>query len=125
MAMAKVLVVDDEQLTVDMLCTFLKLIGHETVSALSGRQTWDRLAYEEPDAVLLDIMLPDDNGLDICRRMRAEEKTRTVPIIMISAHSPKMDKEAAAVGATAYLQKPIRLLDLKTALENAGIQQRQ
>jgi CheY-like chemotaxis protein len=119
--MAKVLVVDDEQLTVDMLCTFLKLIGHETVSAMSGRQTWDRLAYEEPDAVLLDIMLPDDNGLDICRRMRADEKTRSVPIIVISAHSPKMDREAAEVGATGYLQKPIRLPDLKSVLESAGI----
>lgn len=121
MAMAKILVVDDEQLTVDMLCTFLKLIGHDAVSALSGRQTWDRLAYEEPDAVLLDIMLPDDSGLDICRRMRAEEKTRDIPIIMISAHSPKMDRESAEVGATGYLQKPIRLPDLKQALESAGV----
>ena len=47
--MAKILVVDDEQLTVEMLSTFLKLIGHQAIGALSARQTWDKLAYEEPD----------------------------------------------------------------------------
>src|SRR5690349_24545059 len=83
--MAKILVVDDEQLTCEMLSTFLKIIGHQAITALSARQTWDRLAYEEPDLVLLDIMLPDDNGLDICRKLRLNEATRTTPIIMISA----------------------------------------
>lgn len=119
--MAKILVVDDEQLTLEMLSTFLKLIGHQAITALSARQTWDKLAYEEPDLVLLDIMLPDDNGLEICRKLRLNEATRTVPIIMISAHFPPMTVEATDAGATGYLTKPIKLDMLKAALLNAGV----
>ncbi len=119
--MAKILVVDDEQLTVEMLSTFLRLIGHEAIGALSARQTWDKLAYEEPDLVLLDIMLPDDNGLDICRKLRLNDATRTVPIIMISAHFPPMTAEATDAGANGYLMKPIKLDVLKSTLLEAGI----
>ena len=119
--MAKILVVDDEQLTLEMLSTFLKLIGHQAITALSARQTWDKLAYEEPDLVLLDIMLPDDNGLEICRKMRLNEATKTVPIIMISAHFPPMTEEATSAGATGYLMKPIKLDMLKAAIANAGV----
>lgn len=119
--MAKILVVDDEPLTVDMLTTFLTLIGHQSIGAFSGRQTWDKLLYEEPDAVLLDIMLPDEDGLDICRRLRAEPRTSQLPIIMISAYSPPKLKEAEAAGANGYLIKPIKLNDLKAALERVGV----
>ncbi|MEZ4670272.1 MAG: response regulator [Anaerolineae bacterium] len=119
--MAKILIVDDEHMTVEMLSTFLNLIGHEAVGALSGRQTWDKLAYEEPDLILLDIMLPDDNGLDICRKLRQNESTSHLPIIMISAHFPPMTEEATTAGATGYLAKPIKLDALKAALSAAGI----
>jgi len=119
--MAKILVVDDEQLTCEMLSTFLKLIGHQAITALSARQTWDKLAYEEPDLVLLDIMLPDDNGLDICRKLRLNEATKTTPIIMISAHFPPMTAEATEAGATGYLMKTIKLDMLKAALLSAGL----
>jgi CheY-like chemotaxis protein len=119
--MAKILIVDDEHLTIEMLSTFLNLIGHQSVGALSGRQTWDKLAYEEPDVILLDIMLPDDNGLDICRKLRSTEATRNLPIIMISAHAPPMTKEATAAGANGYLMKPIKLDTLKAALANVGV----
>ncbi len=119
--MAKILIVDDEHLTIEMLSTFLGLIGHKSVGALSTRQTWDKLAYEEPDAVLLDIMLPDGNGLEICRKLRSDEKTKSLPIIMISAHFPPMTKEATEAGANGYLSKPIKLDALKTALSDVGI----
>lgn len=119
--MAKILVVDDEYMTVEMLSTFLSLIGHQAIGALSARQTWDKLAYEEPDLVLLDIMLPDDNGLEICRKLRQNEATSHLPIIMISAHFPPMTSEATAAGATGYLAKPIKLDALKNALIEAGL----
>ena len=59
---------------VEMLSTFLNLSGHDPIGALSNSQTWDKLAYEEPDAILLDIMLPDGNGLEICKQLRANPK---------------------------------------------------
>ena len=66
-------------------------------------------------------MLPDDNGLAICRKLRLNEATRTVPIIMISAHFPPMIAEATEAGANGYLMKPIKLDMLKTALLEAGV----
>ncbi|MBI5670218.1 MAG: response regulator [Chloroflexi bacterium] len=119
--MAKVLVVDDEHLTVEMLSTFLSLIGHCPVGAFSGRQMWDKLAYEEPEVILLDIMLPDANGLELCRELRQKDQTRGARIIMISAFSPPMTKEAEAAGADGYLTKPINLDKLTSALNHASV----
>lgn len=119
--MAKILIVDDEPLTVEMLSTFLNLSGHDSIGALSTSQTWDKLAYEEPDAILLDIMLPDGNGLEICKQLRAEAKWAKIPVIMISAHSPPMTAEATAAGANGYLMKPIKLDALLAALRDANV----
>lgn len=119
--MAKILIVDDEPLTVQMLSTFLQLNGFEPSGALSRSQTFDKLAYEEPDAILLDIMLPDGNGIDICKELRAQEKWKTMPVIMISAHSPPMTAEATAAGANGYLSKPINFTKLKEALASIGL----
>ncbi|NWG17535.1 MAG: response regulator [Chloroflexi bacterium] len=119
--MSKVLIVDDEHLTVEMLSSFLSLIGHQPVGAMSGRQMWDKLAYEDPDAILLDIMLPDSNGLDLCRELRHNAQTRHLKIIMISAYSPPMTKEAEAAGANGYLAKPINLDKLKQALGSVSV----
>lgn len=119
--MAKILIVDDEPLTVDMLSTFLNMIGHQPVGAFSNSQTWDKLAYEVPDAVLLDIMLPDGNGLEICKQLRADPRWANLPIIMISAHTPPMTDEATAAGANGYLVKPIKLDALREMLNNLSV----
>lgn len=115
--MAKVLVVDDEHLIVDMLSVYLNMLGHESIGAYSGRQMWDKLAYEEPETILLDIMLPDANGLDLCRELRRQPQTQQTPIIIISAYSPPLTKEAEAAGANGYLMKPINLEQLSMVLK--------
>lgn len=120
--MAKILIVDDEPLTVDMLTMFLSLGGHSAVGALTVTQAWDKLAYEEPQAILLDIMLPDGNGLEMCRELRAKPETANLPIIMISAHAPPMTAEATQAGANGYLAKPIKLDALTAMLAKVGVQ---
>jgi DNA-binding response OmpR family regulator len=119
--MAKILIVDDEHMTTEMLAAFLKLIGHEAVDAFSSKQAWEKLAYVSPDAVLLDIMLPDVNGLDMCRQLRSNSATTNLPIIMISAYSPPLTQEANEAGANAYLVKPISLQSLRNTLASVGI----
>jgi DNA-binding response OmpR family regulator len=119
--MAKILIVDDEPLTVDMLSIFLNLSGHQPVGALSVNQAWDKLAYEEPQVILLDIMLPDGNGLELCAELRAKTDTASLPIIMISAHAPPMVTEATKAGANGYLAKPIKLDALVAMLTKVGI----
>jgi two-component system phosphate regulon response regulator PhoB len=121
MHMAKILIVDDEPLTVEMLSIFLSLSGHQPVGALSANQTWDKLAYEEPDLVLLDIMLPDGNGLEICKKLRADGRWKNLPVIIISAHAPPMLREATEAGANGYLAKPIKLKNLQEALRAVNV----
>jgi CheY-like chemotaxis protein len=121
MHMAKILIVDDEPLTVEMLSTFLSLSGHQPIGALSANQTWDKLAYEEPDLVLLDIMLPDGNGLEICKKLRADGRWKNLPVIIISAHAPPMLREATEAGANGYLAKPIKLKNLQEALRAVNV----
>lgn len=119
--MANILVVDDEHLIVEMLSAYLGLMGHEAEGAFSSRQARDKLAYLEPDAILLDIMLPDMSGLDLCRELRADPATRHLPIIMISAYKPPRISEATEAGADGYLEKPVNLASLREALEGVNI----
>jgi CheY-like chemotaxis protein len=117
----KILVVDDEHLTVDMLSHFLTLSGYEPVGVYSSRQMWDRLAYDVPDAILLDIMLPDGDGVDLCRKLMTDPATQHIPIIMISARNPPATSESQAAGAKEYFNKPIDLKRLQQALQNLGL----
>ncbi len=119
--MAKILIVDDEHLTTEMLSTFLRIIGHESMEAFTVAQGWEKIGAEMPDAVLLDIMLPDVSGLVMCRQLRTNPQTAHLPIIMISAHMPPKVDEAQAAGASAYLAKPINLRSLKTTLIDVGV----
>lgn len=119
--MARILVVDDEHLTTEMLRTFLGIMGHEAVEAHSGKQMYDRLAYETFDAILLDIMLPDVNGIDLCKSLRAEPNTMKIPIIMISAYIPPLLDDATRAGADGYLVKPVNLGSLREMLTEVGV----
>lgn len=119
--MAQILIVDDEFLTTEMLATFLHIIGHQATEAYSGDEMWTKLHYTQPDAILLDIMLPDSNGLELCKELRTDERTAKVPIIIISAHAPPMNREAENAGADAYLVKPISLQNLRDVLATVGV----
>jgi DNA-binding response OmpR family regulator len=119
--MAKILIIDDEQPITRMLATFLKAIGHEPEEAHSAKQGWDKLLYIEPDAILLDIMLPDKSGLEMCRELRENPSTAHLPIIMISAFAPPKTAEASQMGASGYLIKPVKMQDLKNELSRLGV----
>ena len=119
--MAKILIVDDEHLTSQMLATFVRIIGHQPTEAFNSAEAWDRLAQDLPDAILLDIMLPGVNGLELCRQLRQNPTTAQLPVIMVSAYAPPLNREASEAGANAYLAKPISLQNLKQALIGVGV----
>ncbi|MDZ4770696.1 MAG: response regulator [Chloroflexota bacterium] len=119
--MAQILIIDDEYLTTEMLAAFLDLIGHQATEAHSGQEMWSKLHYMQPDVILLDVMLPDANGLDLCAKLRANAPTARVPIIIISAQAPPLNHEAKDVGADAYLVKPISLQALRDILASVGV----
>ena len=104
--MAKIAVVDDEQDIVDVLEYNLKAAGFEVVSAIRGKEGLDMVATEQPDLLILDLMLPDISGTEVCRTLRATPFGKRLPIVMLSARGEEIDR---VVGFDA--QRPALALD--------------
>ena len=107
----KVLIVEDEVAIVEILKFNLQKEGYETVEALDGLTALDLARSEDPDLILLDVMLPGKNGFEICGTLRAEG--RTVPIIMLTAREEESDKVLGLeTGADDYITKPFSMREL-------------
>lgn len=109
-----ILVVEDEQDLIRTLEYNLHREGFETRCAMNGEQALE-LAWEEPipDVVLLDLMLPDMSGLEVCRQLRANQATSQVPIVMLTAKSEEIDRVVGfEVGADDYVVKPFSVREL-------------
>ena len=108
--MQKILIVDDEKEIRDLIEIYLKSEGYETLKAADGEEALRILSMEEPDLIILDIMMPKMNGIDACLKIREE---RQMPIIMLSAKSEDVDKILGLnMGADDYLTKPFNPLEL-------------
>ena len=116
--MAKVLIIDDEPFTVEMLETFLRMNGYDTVGALSGEDGIVLSQIESPDLLILDLMLPDLEGSEVCRRLRTlAAPTSALPVLILSARIAQVDKEKALnAGANGYLTKPVQFPALLSEL---------
>ncbi|MDX2159914.1 MAG: response regulator [bacterium] len=119
--MATIFVVDDEVMTVQMLTALLKLMGHETTGAHTARQALGMIEHVNPDVIMLDIMLPDVNGLQLCQELRTIPALASTPIFMISAIAPPRVTEAYEAGANGYISKPLTLNEIRSALSSVGI----
>jgi two-component system response regulator MprA len=110
--MAQVLVVDDEPALVTALERALRLDGHDVAVATDGQRALDRLAGTTPDLVVLDVMMPRVNGLEVCRRLRAAGDR--VPVLMLTARDGIDDRvDGLDAGADDYLSKPFALRELR------------
>jgi two-component system phosphate regulon response regulator PhoB len=109
-----ILIVEDELDLLDTLEFNLQREGYVTRRAASGRAGLDAAALEPPpDLVLLDLMLPDIPGTEVCRQLRASERTRTVPVIMLTARGDELDRVVGfEVGADDYVTKPFSVREL-------------
>lgn len=108
-----VLVVDDEMLTRDLLRMMLERAGYEVVEAADGHQALQRVNERKPDLVILDVMMPDIDGYQVCRTLREQESTADLPVLMLSAKTqPEAVAEGLRAGATRYLPKPITYNEL-------------
>jgi two-component system alkaline phosphatase synthesis response regulator PhoP len=109
-AIPRILVVDDEQDVLDLLVYNLRKAHYEVTTATNGRQALDLARQEEPDLILLDLMLPEVDGLDVCRELRHTSK---VPIIMITARGEEVDRVVGLeLGADDYICKPFSMREL-------------
>jgi CheY-like chemotaxis protein len=106
----KILVVDDQPINVQLLKRKLERENLHILPAYSGKEALDVVAAEKPDLILLDVMMPDMDGIEVCQRLQANEATRSIPVIFITARSSKEGKlEGLGVGAVDYITKPIDL----------------
>lgn len=104
----KVLVVDDHPDAVNILTMILQQGGYSSVSAKDGVEALQKIHEENPDMVLLDVMMPKMDGYEVCRAAKEDPKTRHIPILMLSARTDTASKEKGReLGAVGYLAKPI------------------
>lgn len=103
----KILVVDDEAILVETIAYNLEQAGYRVVTAADGSSALDAARSETPDLIILDVMLPGMDGLEVCRQLRKENGTATTPIVMLTAKSDEIDKVVGLeVGADDYVTKP-------------------
>jgi DNA-binding response OmpR family regulator len=114
----KVLVVEDEATSRRMLTFNLKQQGYDVLEAEDGTQAYALAVAESPDLILLDIMMPGDNGFVVCQKIRATEGLEKVPIIVLTARAGNADRNFAfKAGADDYLTKPINLNSLNSRIK--------
>jgi two-component system, sensor histidine kinase and response regulator len=110
MAAPSILVVDDQPINVQLLKRKLEREGIRVVAAYTGIEALELIKKEKPDLILLDVMMPDMDGIEVCQRLQANEQTRGIPVIFITARTTKESKlEGLGVGAVDYITKPIDL----------------
>ena len=108
--MAKILIIDDEVHIIELAKLYLQRDGFQVESATKGQEGLSMLATVNPDLIILDIMLPDIDGFEVCRHIRAKSK---VPILMLSARREDVDKVVGLeLGADDYLAKPFNPAEL-------------
>jgi two-component system phosphate regulon response regulator PhoB len=115
---ANILVVEDEPAIQELIAANLQLAGHQVLRAADAETALTLVREAIPDAILLDWMLPGMSGIQLARRLRADERTREVPIIMLTARSEEVDKVAGLeAGADDYVTKPFSPRELMARIK--------
>lgn len=108
MPAATVLVIEDNPVNMELASDLLRIQGYEVLQAFTASEALSLLRNVKPDLILMDVQLPGLNGLDLTRELRADPKTKGLPIIAITAYAMTGDDEKAfRAGCDAYIAKPI------------------
>jgi CheY-like chemotaxis protein len=116
--MKKILIVDDDLESLKLIGLMLQRRGYEIVAAHTGNQALVKAGAENPDLVILDVMMPDMDGFQVCERLRSNPDTADLPVLMFTAKTLTQDRAAGfAAGADDYLTKPIHPAELASHVE--------
>src|SRR4029079_4331220 len=111
--MARILVVEDEKDLQEVIAYNLRQAGHTVTVVGGGREALNSVADTRPDILLLDLMLPDVSGIEVCRKLKGDNATREIPIIMVTAKGDEVDRVVGfELGADDYVVKPYSLREL-------------
>ena len=116
---AKVLVVDDSWTDLTLMAAPLRESGYDVITAVDGDEALEKVLTERPQLVIMDVILPRQNGFQICRRLKQMEQSRNIPIILISSKNTDLDRRwGMQQGADLYLTKPIAPSDLVASVRS-------
>jgi two-component system alkaline phosphatase synthesis response regulator PhoP len=114
----KIVIVEDEPDTAEMFAEMMRLNGFIVKKVYGGTPAIALISHEIPDAVVLDVMMPDLSGLEVLRYLRRDPRLENIPVIVVSAKSLPSDiKDGLEAGANKYLTKPVAFQDLNTAVQ--------
>jgi len=102
----KILIIDDEPDIIKVTAFRLKKVGFEVIIAIDGTSGLEKAASEKPDFILLDLGLPDIDGSEVCKKLKSTESLKKIPVVILSASSDSIKKEAEKAKAESYLLKP-------------------
>ncbi|HLE42946.1 MAG TPA: response regulator [Methylomirabilota bacterium] len=115
--MAKVMVVDDAYSDLKLMESILQSAGHQVVSYADGAQLEERLLTEQPDVLLLDIVMPNRNGYEILRALKKDDRTRRTPVVLVTSKNQESDRLwGKRQGADEYVSKPFTPEQLLTVV---------
>lgn len=118
-ASGRVLVVDDVLANVEMLKSLLSREGYTVITASNGQDALEAVTRENPDLVLMDVMMPKVNGYEVCERLKKNPATRLTPVVLITALQEREDKiQGINVGADDFLTKPVNAHELKARVRS-------
>jgi CheY-like chemotaxis protein len=113
MSRKRILIVDDSSTARMMEQVLLGRAGYDFIIAENGQQAIDKASAEHPDLILMDVVMPQLDGVEACRQLRGRDETRAIPIVMVSTRGEEPALERAfAAGCSDYLPKPINATDL-------------
>jgi len=116
--MARILFVDDDLFTLDTYKTIIGFFGHDPVLADTAEQAKSIAFAQPPDAIVLDMNLPDMHGIDLLRIFKKNALTEHIPVIMVSASADAVGQRAVEAGAHIFLSKPVRPEELVALIED-------
>lgn len=115
----KIFIVEDELDFLSTLRERLEFEGFVVATAVDGEESLRKIPEEKPDLILLDIMLPEMNGYQVCRELKSNPETKTIPVVVVTAKSQESDKFwAKETGADDYLTKPFEMEELLQKIQD-------
>jgi len=122
--MALALIVEDNENNMELISFILEASGEETLQAMNGLTGVEKALTEQPDYIILDIQLPDIDGFEVLRQIRASEEGKNIPVIAMTSYAMSGDKEKMlSAGCNGYIEKPIDpervMLQIRDVLEKA------
>ncbi|GBE57110.1 polar-differentiation response regulator DivK [bacterium BMS3Abin01] len=113
----KILVVEDNEMNLELVTDILEAEGYEVIQAANGNDALESANSQQPDLILMDIQLPEMDGLEVTRLLKSNESTRQIKVVALTAHAMRGDEEKArSAGCSGYIPKPINTREFASVI---------